>query len=79
VKVFQFSRLGQSIVIVPPASCMGGSYGRDNSHSHQGHKTWVPLLECRFHVCLSFDPGARLLFSPRLLVWPALYIAKIAA
>ena len=36
VKLFQFSRLGQLIVIVPSATCMGGSYRRDNSHSEQG-------------------------------------------
>jgi len=58
VGLFQFSHLGQLIVIVPPANCMGGAY-RDNSHSEQSHKTCVPLLECRFHVRLSFDLGAR--------------------
>jgi hypothetical protein len=34
---------------------MGDSYRRDNPHSEQDHKTCVSLLECRFHVRLSFD------------------------
>jgi hypothetical protein len=79
VKLFQFSRLGQSIIIVPPATGTGGPYRRENSHSEQGHKTRIPLLGCRFHVRLSFDIGARLSFSPRLFVLPSLHIAKIAS
>ena len=59
--LFQFGQLGQLIVIASPSTCMGGSYRRDNSHSEQGHKTWVPLLECRFHVHLSFETPGRIL------------------
>jgi hypothetical protein len=40
---------------------MGDSYRRDNSHSEQGHKTCVLLLECRFHVHLSFETPGRIL------------------
>ena len=59
--LFQFSHLGQLIVIASPAACMGDSYRRDNSHSEQGHKTCVLLLECRFHVHLSFETPGRIL------------------
>ena len=31
VKLFQFSHLGQSFVIVPPTICMGDSYRRDSA------------------------------------------------
>ena len=67
VKLLQFGHLGQLFVIALPAICMGDSYRRDNSDSEQGHKTCVRLPECRFHVRLSFDFGARLSFSPHLL------------
>src|SRR5580700_844546 len=39
VKLFQFSPLRQWIVVVPPVTCMGSSYHRDNSDSKRGKKT----------------------------------------